>query len=162
MPVIGITGSAGKTTTRAMLASILQNCGSTLATKGTMNNDFGVPITLLRLQPEHQYAVIEMGANHHGEIAYVANLAKPTVAMITNAAAAHSEGFGDLPGVARAKGEIFQSLPSDGIAIINADDEFSDYWQKIVAPRRSIHFGLHILGSDSRKNKFRFSGFCPF
>jgi UDP-N-acetylmuramoyl-tripeptide--D-alanyl-D-alanine ligase len=142
IPVIGLTGSCGKTTTKSMLANILQQCGSTLATEGTLNNDIGVPKTLLRLRTEHQFAVIEMGANHAGEIAYVADMAKPTIAFITNVAPAHLEGFGDLPGVARAKGEIFQSLPAHGAVIINADDAFAGYWRENIGSRPLLTFGL--------------------
>ena len=109
IPLVGLTGSCGKTTTKAMIASILEVNGPTLATEGTLNNDIGVPLTLLRLQTNHQYAVIEMGANHPGEIAYVTHIAKPTVALITNAAPAHLEGFIDLPGVARAKEKFFKA-----------------------------------------------------
>lgn len=141
IPVIGLTGSCGKTTTKAMIASILQHCGPTLATEGTLNNDFGVPLTLLRLTPEHRYAVIEMGANHPGEIAYVTHIVKPTVAFINNAAPAHLEGFGSLQGVAQAKGEIFQGLAVDGAALINVEDPFSDYWQTLVSPRQIVRFG---------------------
>lgn len=141
LPMVGLTGSAGKTTTKHMIAAILSQAGATLATEGTLNNDIGVPLTLLRLAPQHRYAVIEMGANHHGEIQYVAEIAKPNVALITNAGPAHLEGFGDLPGVARAKGEIFQALPRDGIAIINADDAFCDFWQQQNKAHRILRFG---------------------
>ncbi len=164
IPMIGLTGSAGKTTTKAMLASILQQCGNTLSTEGTMNNDIGVPLTLLRLRPEHQYAVIEMGANHPGEINYVAAIAKPTVALITNAGPAHLEGFIDLPGVAHAKGEIFQNLDPDGIAIINADDQFSEFWQGLNTQRRIIRFGRNNNTAEvTAKNlEFDANGFPQF
>lgn len=152
IPIIGLTGSAGKTTTKTMLASILQECGNTMATAGTLNNDIGVPKTLLCLRPEHQYAVIEMGANHHGEIAYVANIAKPTVAFITNAGPVHLEGFGSVEGVAKAKAEIYQGLPSDGIIIINADEQFADYWHKLAGSHRVITFGRKNKADISAKN----------
>lgn len=152
IPLIGLTGSCGKTTTKTMLANIMQQHGETLATQGTLNNDIGVPLTLLHLRPQHQFAVIEMGANHPGEIAYVAEMAKPNVAFITNVAAAHLEGFGDLPGVARAKGEIFQSLPSNGTVIINADDAFADYWRKNVGERKILSFGIHKPAEFTAKN----------
>jgi UDP-N-acetylmuramoyl-tripeptide--D-alanyl-D-alanine ligase len=126
---IGITGSSGKTTVKEMTTAILQQCGSVLATNGNFNNDIGVPLTLLRLESHHEYAVIEMGANHMGEIAYTTNLVKPDVATIVNAAASHLEGFGSVFGVARAKGEIFKGLPQDGVAILNKDDQFHDFWQ---------------------------------
>jgi len=126
---VGITGSSGKTTVKEMVAAILSRRGKVLATKGNFNNDLGVPMTLLRLEQQHEFAVIEMGANHLGEIAYTTNLVKPDVATIVNAAAAHLEGFGSLLGVARAKSEIFKGLSEkEGVAIVNADSQFSDYW----------------------------------
>ena len=126
---VGITGSSGKTTVKEMVAAILSRRGKVLATKGNFNNDLGVPMTLLRLEQQHEFAVIEMGANHLGEIAYTTNLVKPDVATIVNAAAAHLEGFGSLLGVARAKSEIFKGLSeSKGLAVVNADSQFADYW----------------------------------
>ena len=126
---IAITGSSGKTTVKEMVAAILSRRGQVLATKGNFNNDLGVPMTLLRLEQQHEFAVIEMGANHLGEIAYTTNLVKPDVATIVNVAAAHLEGFGSLLGVARAKSEIFKGLSEkDGLAVINADSQFTDYW----------------------------------
>lgn len=125
---VAVTGSAGKTTVKEMIASILSLKGAVLATAGNFNNDIGVPLTLLRLEPQHQYAVMELGANHLGEIAYTTALVKPDVALITNVAAAHLEGFGDLFGVARAKGEIYNGLPAAGTAIVPMDSEFHDYW----------------------------------
>lgn len=126
---VGITGSSGKTTVKEMTTAILQQCGNVLATDGNFNNDIGVPLTLLRLQPEHEFAVIEMGANHLGEIAYTTNLVKPDVATIVNAAASHLEGFGSLFGVARAKSEIFKGLSKTGTALLNYDSQFYDFWQ---------------------------------
>ncbi len=125
---VGITGSSGKTTVKEMTAAILSRLGNVLATQGNFNNDIGVPLTLLRLTNECDYAVIEMGANHLGEIAYTTNLVKPDVAVINNIAAAHLEGFGDLCGVARAKGEIFSGLSADGIALYNQDTRYADKW----------------------------------
>ncbi|MGB1291904.1 MAG: UDP-N-acetylmuramoyl-tripeptide--D-alanyl-D-alanine ligase [Pseudoalteromonas sp.] len=125
---IAITGSVGKTTVKEMCAAILGGHGEVLATKGNFNNDIGVPLTLLRLEPQHQYAVIELGANHIGEIAYTAAMTKPDVAVVCNVAAAHIEGFGSLEGVATAKGEIYDGLKSGGIAIVNCDSEFSQSW----------------------------------
>lgn len=126
---VGITGSSGKTTVKEMVTAILQECGNVLSTQGNFNNDIGVPLTLLRLETQHEYAVIEMGANHLGEIAYTTNLVKPDVATIVNAAASHLEGFGSLFGVARAKSEIFKGLAKDGTAILNYDSQFYDFWQ---------------------------------
>ncbi|MDP5131652.1 MAG: UDP-N-acetylmuramoyl-tripeptide--D-alanyl-D-alanine ligase [Paraglaciecola sp.] len=126
---VGITGSSGKTTVKEMVAAILSRRGKVLATKGNFNNDIGVPLTLLRLEADHEFAVIEMGANHLGEIAYTTELVKPDVATIVNAAAAHLEGFGSLLGVARAKSEIFNGLSEHGVAILNADSQFYDFWK---------------------------------
>jgi UDP-N-acetylmuramoyl-tripeptide--D-alanyl-D-alanine ligase len=125
---VGITGSSGKTTVKEMVTAILQESGSVLSTQGNFNNDIGVPLTLLRLEEQHEYAVIEMGANHLGEIAYTTGLVKPDVATIVNAAASHLEGFGSLFGVARAKSEIFKGLAKDGTAILNYDSQFYDFW----------------------------------
>jgi UDP-N-acetylmuramoyl-tripeptide--D-alanyl-D-alanine ligase len=126
---VGITGSSGKTTVKEMVAAILSRRGNVLATKGNFNNDIGVPLTLLRLEADHEFAVVEMGANHLGEIAYTTDLVKPDVATVVNAAAAHLEGFGSLLGVARAKSEIFKGLPEHGIAVLNADSQFFDFWK---------------------------------
>lgn len=141
-PLLAITGSNGKTTVKEMAYSILSQCGNTLATRGNLNNDIGVPLTLFRLQKKHAYAVIEMGANHPGEIAYLSDMSHPDVALINNAAAAHLQGFGDLEGVARAKGEIFQGLKKQGVAIINADDPNADLWCELAARYTIIRFGL--------------------
>ncbi|MEZ5600079.1 MAG: UDP-N-acetylmuramoyl-tripeptide--D-alanyl-D-alanine ligase [Candidatus Competibacteraceae bacterium] len=124
-PLIALTGSNGKTTLKEMLAAILRRRGSTLATEGNLNNDIGVPLTLLRLNAEHGYAVIEMVPTIHGEIAYLTGLARPDVAIVNNAGPCHLEGFGDVAGVARAKGEIFQGLSATGVAIISRDDPIS-------------------------------------
>ncbi|QOL25906.1 UDP-N-acetylmuramoyl-tripeptide--D-alanyl-D-alanine ligase [Thalassotalea sp. LPB0316] len=126
---VAITGSSGKTTVKEMVYAILSRLGNVLATNGNFNNDIGVPLTLMRLDPSHDYAVIELGANHLGEIAYTTNLTKPDVAVINNIAAAHLEGFGDLCGVARAKGEIFDGLEEGGIAIYNQDTPYAGKWQ---------------------------------
>ncbi len=126
---VGITGSSGKTTVKEMVAAILSRLGKVLATNGNFNNDIGVPLTLLRLDNRHDFAVIEMGANHMGEIAYTTALTQPDVAVINNIAAAHLEGFGDLCGVARAKGEIFSGLGENGIALYNQDTKYTSKWQ---------------------------------
>ncbi|MEE9397117.1 MAG: UDP-N-acetylmuramoyl-tripeptide--D-alanyl-D-alanine ligase [Methylococcales bacterium] len=140
--VIGVTGSNGKTTVKEMIASIAGVCGSVLYTYKNLNNDLGVPLTLLRLQDEHQYAVVEMGANHPGEIAYSCQFAKPDIGVITNAAAAHLDGFGSLEGVANAKGEMISALASDGTAVLNADDPFFGFWRELAADRSLVTFGL--------------------
>jgi UDP-N-acetylmuramoyl-tripeptide--D-alanyl-D-alanine ligase len=141
--VIGVTGSNGKTTTKEMLAAILSVNDSVLFTQGNLNNEIGVPLTLLKISPENRYAVIEMGANHSGEIAYTSRLANADVVIITNVGAAHLEGFGDLNGVAKTKGEIIETLNPNGIVILNADDAFFDYWKNIAGSRKIITFGLH-------------------
>lgn len=127
--VVALTGSSGKTSVKEMTAAILRQCGEVLYTAGNFNNDIGVPLTLLRLQPQHDFAVIELGANHIGEIAYTTALTRPQTALVNNLAAAHLEGFGSLAGVAQAKGEIFAGLPADGVAIVNADSNDWPHWQ---------------------------------
>lgn len=140
--VVGVTGSNGKTTVKEMIAAILARRGATLATRGNLNNELGVPLTLLRLDRQHRYAVIEMGANAPGEIARLAAMAAPEVGVITNAGPAHLEGFGDLAGVARAKGELYQGLPADGVAVVNADDpQAGTTWYALVGERRCLRFG---------------------
>jgi UDP-N-acetylmuramoyl-tripeptide--D-alanyl-D-alanine ligase len=141
--IVGVTGSNGKTTTKEMLAAILSVNDSVLFTQGNLNNDIGVPLTLLKLSPENRFAVIEMGANHVGEIAYTSKISKADVVIITNVGAAHLEGFGDLNGVAKTKGEIIETLNPNGVAILNADDAFFDYWQNVADSRKIITFGLH-------------------
>ena len=141
-PLLAVTGSNGKTTVKEMCAAILSQAGNTLATRGNLNNDIGMPLTLLRLQKEHRYGVIEMGANHPGEIAYLTNITRPQVAILNNAAAAHLEGFGSLEGVAQAKGEIFAGLAENGVAVINADDSFAPLWRELTANKQVLSFGL--------------------
>ncbi|MCD6055833.1 MAG: murF [Gammaproteobacteria bacterium] len=143
IPVIGLTGSCGKTTTKMLLATILQQAGSTLATEGTLNNHIGVPLTLMRLNESHRFAVIEMGANHIGEIAHLTHIAKPTVAAITNVHPVHVEGFGNLNNIAAAKGEIFQGLDDEGIAVLNRDDPFYTQWQEECRTYKMLTFGVH-------------------
>lgn len=140
--LVGITGSNGKTTVKEMIAAILEVAAPALKTQGNLNNDIGVPLMLLRLTDEYRFAAIEMGANHPGEIAYVAGLAKPDVAVISNAGAAHLEGFGSLDGVASAKGELIASLGPDGTAVLNADDRFFGRWREIAGSREVISFGF--------------------
>lgn len=140
--VIGVTGSNGKTTVKEMLAAILGQIGPTLATQGNLNNDIGVPLTLLRLQPAHRFAVIEMGTNNPGEIEYLTRLATPDVAMITNASSAHLAGLGDVAGVAREKGTIYRGLTEQGIAVVNQDDAYASYWRELNLGRQVVSFGL--------------------
>ncbi len=140
---IAVTGSNGKTTVKEMIAAILSINSNVLFTQGNLNNEIGVPLTLLKLDEQDQYAVIEMGANHAGEIKYSSHYTKPDIAIITNVAAAHIEGFGSLEGVARAKAELIQSLDSSGIAVLNKDDEFYDLWAGLAENRKIITFGLN-------------------
>jgi UDP-N-acetylmuramoyl-tripeptide--D-alanyl-D-alanine ligase len=140
--IVGITGSNGKTTVKEMTAAILSVDNETLFTKGNLNNDIGVPLTLLRLHEGHRYAVIEMGANHLGEIAYVSALAKSDVVILNNAGAAHIEGFGSLDNIAKGKGEIIETLRPDGVAVLNRDDKYFDYWLSVAGDKKVLSFGL--------------------
>jgi UDP-N-acetylmuramoyl-tripeptide--D-alanyl-D-alanine ligase len=145
IPLTAITGSNGKTTVKEMLASILRQVAGesgVLATSGNFNNDIGMPLTLLRLNKGHRYAVIEMGMNHLGEIAYLSALAKPDVALINNAGSAHVGELGSLEAIAQAKSEIFEGLSTSGIAVINVDDRFAKQWRTVVGGRRIVEFGL--------------------
>ena len=142
-PLVGITGSNGKTTVKEMTASIFAALGRVHATQGNFNNDIGAPLTLLGLDADrHDYAVVEMGANHPGEIAYLVSLAQPDAAVVTNAGPAHLEGFGDLDGVARAKGEMFAGLSGSGVAVINQDDPRCAVWERLAAGRPRLGFGI--------------------
>ena len=140
--IVGITGSNGKTTLKEMTASCLSQAAKTLATEGNLNNHIGVPLTLLRLSKDDQFGVIEMGANHAGEIAYLASLAQPHVVAITNAGPAHLEGFGSIKGVAHAKGELLQVEPRPRVAVLNADDDYFELWQSFAADIDILSFGL--------------------
>jgi UDP-N-acetylmuramoyl-tripeptide--D-alanyl-D-alanine ligase len=145
-PLVAITGSNGKTSLKEMLASILAvNAGSAdlvHATKGNLNNHIGLPLTLLGIRAEHRFVVAEMGMNHFGEIDYLTNIARPDVAVVNNAGAAHLEALGSVAGVAKAKGEIFAGLVGNGVAIINADDEFAGFWRELASSHSQISFGL--------------------
>ncbi len=147
-PLIAVTGSNGKTTTKEIIAAILSVKGPTLATKGNLNNEIGVPLTLLEFNREHRYSIVEMGANASGEIAYCTALAQPDVAIITNAMAAHLQGFGSLQGVVAAKGEIFQGLKEAGVAILNLDDQNVAQWQAMLGARKTLTFSLHNTEAD--------------
>ncbi len=142
LPVIGVTGSTGKTTVKQMLASILAERGDVLATEGNLNNDIGVPLTLLRLRAHHRYAVIEMGANHAGEIAALAAIARPDVGLITNAGAAHLEGFGSIEGVVEAKGEMYSGVVDGGTCVINGEQPWTDDWKLRAGMRPKFLFGI--------------------
>lgn len=143
--LIAVTGSNGKTTVKEMIASILRayaGDAAVLATEGNLNNDIGVPLTLLKLSPEHRWGVIEMGMNHAGEIAYLTQLARPDVALVNNAQRAHLEGLGTLEAVARAKGEIYLGLSAAGVALVNGDDPHAALWLDMNRGRRVLRFGL--------------------
>ena len=146
IPLVALTGSNGKTTVKEMLAAILaRHAGSreaVLATVGNLNNDIGMPLTLLRLRPSHRYAVIEMGMNHEGEIDYLTRIARPAVALVNNAQRAHVGILGSLEAIARAKGEIYAGLDDAGIAIVNEDDPFAPYWRGLNAGRKVLTFGF--------------------
>jgi len=146
IPLVAITGSNGKTTVKEMLAGILRVAAGSddavLATKGNLNNDIGMPLTLLQLNAQHRYAVIEMGMNHPGEIDYLTHIACPDVALITNASGAHLAGLGTVEAVARAKGEIFAGLKHRGTAVINADDEHAPLWRTLAGSHLLLEFGL--------------------
>lgn len=141
LPVVGVTGSSGKTTTKQILAAVFAARGPVLATEGNLNNHIGVPLTLLRLRAEHRTAIIEMGANHGGEIALLAALARPDVGIVTQAGDAHLEGFGSRDGVAHAKGEMFSALHG-GVAVINADDVYAPLWRGLAADASRLSFGF--------------------
>ncbi|MGE3319933.1 MAG: UDP-N-acetylmuramoyl-tripeptide--D-alanyl-D-alanine ligase [Candidatus Berkiella sp.] len=142
LSTVGITGSCGKTTVKGMMESICEQQGKTLATKGNFNNHIGLPLTLLRLDETYQYGVIEMGASGIGEIRYLGNIAKPNVSLITNVMPAHLLGFGSIEGVAKAKSEIYDILPHDGIAVLNVDEKFSDFFRTLIKDRKVITYGL--------------------
>lgn len=140
--MIALTGSNGKTTTKEMLASIFRLTRKTLVTQGNYNNHIGVPLTLLRLRREDEVGVIEIGANHLGEVGQLTQLAEPDVGLVINATNAHLEGFGSLEAIARAKGELFENLPDQATAIINADSPHYSYWQGLSGQRRKVSFGM--------------------
>jgi UDP-N-acetylmuramoyl-tripeptide--D-alanyl-D-alanine ligase len=166
MPLVALTGSNGKTTVKEMLASILREACSArssildpqscvLATRGNLNNDIGVPLTLLELNAGHQYAVIEMGMNHAGEIRNLARLAAPDVALINNAGTAHVEFLGSVEAVARAKGEIVEGLKPEGTAVINADDRHAGLWRELAGGRRVVDFGIERRAAVSATYQLR-------
>jgi UDP-N-acetylmuramoyl-tripeptide--D-alanyl-D-alanine ligase len=142
IPVIAVTGSAGKTTVKELIASILGVSRRVCMTQGNLNNDIGVPLSLMRLEASDEAMVVELGANHAGEIAHLGRLVEPSIAVITNAAAAHLEGFGSLEGVARAKGELVDCLPDEGTAVLNADDAFFAAWRRRAGKRPVTSFGM--------------------
>jgi UDP-N-acetylmuramoyl-tripeptide--D-alanyl-D-alanine ligase len=154
LPLIAVTGSNGKTTVKEMLAAILATVygeAGRCATRGNFNNAIGLPLTLLRLRPEHQAAVIEMGMNHPGEIASLANLARPTVTLVNNAQREHQEFMQNVEAVAQENGNVISSLPENGVAVFPADDEFTPLWYQLArqAKARTITFGLSDVADIS-------------
>jgi UDP-N-acetylmuramoyl-tripeptide--D-alanyl-D-alanine ligase len=167
MPLVALTGSNGKTTVKEMLALILREAAGTEsriphpescvhATRGNLNNDIGVPLTLLELRAFHRYSVVEMGMNHAGEIRYLARLAAPDVALVNNAAPAHYEFFGSVEAIARAKGEIFEGLKPGGTAVINADDRHAGLWRSLAGDRRVVEFGIERPAAVSARYALRY------
>lgn len=146
IPLVAITGSNGKTTVKEMLGSILRGAAGgaqgVLVTQGNLNNDIGMPLTLLRMNEQHRYAVIEMGMNHFGEIDYLTRIASPNIALINNASGAHLQGLGSVEAVAQAKGEIFNGLRHHGTAIINFDDAYAPLWRTLAGGSQLLEFGL--------------------
>ena len=149
-PLAAITGSSGKTTVKEMLASILRAAldGEVLATRGNLNNDLGVPLTLLELGPQHTAAVVELGANHVGEIAYTVGLTRPQVAILNNAGNAHVGEFGGPQKIVQAKGEIIDGLATDGVAVLNLDDKAFGIWQQRAGSKRVLSFALRNSAAD--------------
>jgi UDP-N-acetylmuramoyl-tripeptide--D-alanyl-D-alanine ligase len=143
LPLIAVTGSNGKTTVTQMIASILRawHPDMHLATQGNLNNDIGLPLTLLRLRPGHRIGVIELGMNHPGEIAYLAGVSEPTVAVVNNAQREHQEFMATVEAVAQENGSVFGALPATGTAVFPAGDEFSDLWTRLAGGRKCITFG---------------------
>jgi UDP-N-acetylmuramoyl-tripeptide--D-alanyl-D-alanine ligase len=161
--VVAVTGNAGKTTTREMVAAVLRSDGPVLATTGNLNNEIGVPLTLARLDAGHRYAVVEMGQGRPGDIAWLVEIARPDIALVTNVTGAHLANFGSLEAIADGKGEVYAKLAGDGVAIVNADDAFAPRWQAALPSCRVLTFGL-ADGADVRADDIhqRDDGSCRF
>ena len=155
LPVVAVAGSNGKTTAKEMTAAILSRMGLCMATHGNLNNHIGVPVTLMRLEPSHRSAVVEMGANAIGDVAALMRIVQPSVGLITNAGAEHLEGFGNLDGVAKGEGEAVSCLAPQGTAIINADDAYAGYWRGISGAKRIVTFGVHTHADFQAKDVFQ-------
>lgn len=169
IPMVGITGSCGKTTTSRMVAAILARVGKTLIPEGNLNNQFGVPLTLFRLDDTYKFAVLEMGANRGGDISYLAKLVQPDVSILTNVAPVHIDvaegiGFGSIEGVFQEKSEIFRALQESGVAIVNADDDYFSEWQKLLTEQPLLTFGFNtradVRAADVVMNKDLQYRFC--
>ncbi len=168
MPLIAVTGSNGKTTVTQMIASILRawQPDAHLATQGNLNNDIGLPLTLLRLRPGHRIGVIELGMNHPGEIAYLANLSTPTVAVVNNAQREHQEFMATVQAVAEENASVFASLPPDGVAVFPAGDAFTALWTKLAGGRKFLTFGDHgadlfLAGSEWQEGHWQVQAQTP-
>ncbi len=160
-PIIALTGSNGKTSVKEMIASILPSPSH--ATFGNLNNHIGAPLSVLQLTPEHNYAVFELGASHSGDIAHTVAIVQPVVTLINNIAPAHVEGFGSIDGVALAKGEIYQGLPKNGIAVVNDDDAYSHFWDDQLANKKIIRFSItHKADVYAENIKIDTSGYAQF
>ena len=157
-PVIGLTGSAGKTSTKEMIASILGVKGKVLATRGNLNNEIGVPLTLLEINDSFQYAVIEMGASRKGDIAYLTQFAEPTISVLTNAMPAHIESFGDIETIAKTKGEVFECLAVEDVAVVNYDDTFFSQWKLQAGQAKIFTFSTHDTKADYFSSDYRTMG----
>lgn len=155
LPLIAVTGSNGKTTTKEMIATILKEwlgAEHSLATLGNLNNDLGVPLSILRLNAQHKAAVLELGMNHPGEIAFLANMAQPTIALVNNAQREHQEFMHTVQAVAQENGSVINFLPADGIAVFPGDDAYASLWEKFAQSRKTICFGLdskHPVHADA-------------
>jgi UDP-N-acetylmuramoyl-tripeptide--D-alanyl-D-alanine ligase len=154
-PLIALTGSAGKTTTKEMISSILADKAKVLATRGNLNNEVGVPLTLLEINTDHHYAVVEMGASRLGDIAYLCQFAEPTIALLTNVMPAHLEGFGDVETIAKTKGEIFESLSAEATAVINYDSPYCQQWCSLAKPASVVTFSLNNQSANYYSSDIR-------
>ncbi len=161
LPLIAVTGSNGKTTVTQMIASILRAAAGDAAfsTQGNLNNDIGVPLTLLRLRDAHRLAVVELGMNHPGEIAGLAQMAAPTVALVNNAQREHQEFMGTVEAVAHENGSVITALPADGVAVYPADETYTSVWQTLAGNRRSLRFALDAAtGAEVRATQIAWIG----
>ena len=159
--VAGITGSNGKTTVKTLLASILAQCGKTHVNAGNLNNEIGLPLSILAMPEDTQFAVLEMGAGKPGDIAYLAAIARPEIAVVNNVAPAHLERMGSLDGIAQTKAAIYAALPAHGSAVINADDSFADYFAGVAGARRVLRFGIE-RAADVRAQIRSTGAHCEF
>lgn len=156
IPVIGITGSCGKTTVKSMLGEVLSLVGPTLVPEGSFNNQFGLPFTLLQLKPSHQFGILEIGTNGFGEIAYLTQMSSPTISTITNVNPAHLQGLKTLDNVAQEKGDIYKFLSPNGVAIINQDEPYADLWRNKLSGQPVMTFGLEQADVTAKNLTLKF------